>query len=442
MNPPSLVTLVHFPPGLRATGWLLLAALLAPGCSRAPSTAVPPSHAAEKPRLESELARITLPKEAVVSLQIRSQPAQIRLVQDQRPLTGWIMARPEHEVTLTAPVGGFIRATGNAGTFPIAGLAVEDKQPLLMLEPVLSPLEQIQLAALKRGVENEEAKARESVTVADSELRRMQELFGQKLRGQQDVEQARARLQHARADLAAARDKLKLFGGNGNPALLPLLPIQAPRPGTVLTVHVSPGQYVPVAAPLVTIIDLREVWVRVPVPEQDLGQVALDQPAQVLLRWPAGKWEPGKTSPPTPLTAQPVGLVPQVDPVRRTADLLYQLKRPAKSPRLSKEQMVTVLVPYSDPIHECVIPYPAVVFDAHSGAWVYLDRSSEKTGPLYERRRVEVGPTIGEDVVIRPALAADDQVVVQGAGALFSREFHKPPLPKEVPKEKVDDDDD
>src|SRR5262249_4146442 len=62
--------------------------------------------------------------------------------------------------------------------------------------------------------------------------------------------------------------------------LLLLLPA-----GTVLIVHVSPGQYVPLAAPLVTVADLSQLWVRVPVPEQELPHVARGLPASLRPRF-------------------------------------------------------------------------------------------------------------------------------------------------------------
>jgi len=138
---------------------MLGSSLFVIGCGHA--SAPPP--AAEKPKVESELARTTLSSAAYKSLGIAIQPVKNQLVQEQLPLTGWVMAKQGNEVTITAPVAGYIRA---AATLPVAGLSVPQGQELFTLEPVLTPLEQIQLAALLRGVESELAKARASVTAA------------------------------------------------------------------------------------------------------------------------------------------------------------------------------------------------------------------------------------------------------------------------------------
>jgi hypothetical protein len=132
-----------------------------------------------------------------------------------------------------------------------------------------------------------------------------------------------------------------------------------------------------------------------------------------------------------------VALVPVVDAVRRTADVLYELPATARERGLAaRDQMVQVGVPIDRSQKESMVPYAAVVYDAHGGAWIYLDRTSgEGKGHVYERRRVELGPMAGDEVAVRmvgsggtvqPACKPDDRVVAVGAGVLFSREFYKP----------------
>jgi cobalt-zinc-cadmium efflux system membrane fusion protein len=412
-------------------GLLILIASSA-GCSGPPGQSAPPP-AAEKPRVESDLSQTTLSRPARKSLGIQSEVVRSQPVQEQVQLTGWVMARQGHEVTITAPVGGYIRApfppaASDAG--PVAGLAVTRDQELLLLEPVLSPVEQIQIATLKRGVEGELAKARENVTIANLDLQRIEGLHKQGLRQKQDVEQAQGRLANAKVDLAAAEAKLALFAaskGDDNSALLKIVPVRAPLAGTVLNVHVSPGQYVPAAAPLVTVADLSLLWVRVPIPENDLPRVARKEAAEVSLKSANNASDKARAQ---ALTAQPVAIVPQVDLTRHTADLIYELPpNAAEHGILAKDQMVTVSVPLGGRRTETVVPYSAVVFDAYAGAWIYLDRNTDNSPQcVYERRRVELGPRVNDRIVIRPAVKAGERVVTAGAAALFSREFHKPPV--------------
>jgi RND family efflux transporter MFP subunit len=293
----------------------------------------------------------------------------------------------------------------------------------------------VQVAALKRGVESEEAKARESVTAAQKELGRVQELFDQKLRGQQDLEQAKMRLTHAQEDLAAAADKKKLFDATG---VLARHTLAARRAGTVLTVHASPGQFVAAAAPLVTVADLSSVWVRVPVPEFDLPRLDRRQDVTVWLKanGPAPA-RPGENA----WQARPVALVPMVDPGRHTADVVYELPPAASRALFARDQMVNVMVPLGGRSKETVVPYAAVVFDAYGGSWIYLDRTAPGAPErVYERRRVELGPGLGDGVVVRPRCEPGDRVVTRAAAALFSREFYKPPVPTTSSSEAEEDD--
>lgn len=453
---------------------MFLLLVLTVGCARAPSQPpAPAAPAAEKPKVESDLSRTTLTPASRRSLGIRSEPIRTQSVQDHLPLAGWIMARQGNEVTLTAPVAGIVGRPTDPHGLPIAGRPARQGQELFRLEPVLTPVDQIQIASFKRSIENEIAKAHESVTVADLELKRVTDLHNQKLRGQQDVEQARARLAHAQADLSAAEDKRKLFAVSpSGEAQLRSLAIEAPRAGTVLTVHVSPGQYVVAAAPLVTIADLSELWVRVPVPEHDLARIDSTHSGTITLKpTEAG---PGKENG-ARFEARPVAFVPQVDPVRHTADLIYELvpysrefqlraalrtitatadpftvgpvpqvsiQPPLPRTFFAKDQMLMVQVPLGERRSECVVPYSAVVFDAYAGAWIYIDRTqADSKEHVYERRRVELGPTVGNDVVITPPAKPGERVVTSGAAALLSREFHKTPVVAGSPTEMVDDDD-
>src|SRR5262245_776862 len=182
--------------------------------------------------------------------------------------------------------------------------------------------------------------------MSQSEFDRIQGLKEQGLRGQQDLEQARARLKHAEEDEKAARFNLTLFGEDekGGPARPQPIPITAPQSGSTLQVPVTPGQYVSASAPLVSIADMSELWVRVPVPEADLPRVALKQPA-VLVLTPSGSGAAKTVAPAVPPLPF-IALVPQVDRTRHTADLLYRLPPDAQKHGLvAKDQLVNIEVP-------------------------------------------------------------------------------------------------
>src|SRR5262249_25113992 len=130
--------------------------------------------------------------------------------QERLQLTGWIMAPQGNEVTVTAPVAGYIRPPVKPkGALPIAGHSAAEGQELFTIQPVLAPLEALQFATLKRGVEGELKKAEAGLKLAKVELKRTLDLFQQKIKQQQDVDLAETKLRYAEEDLTVAQDKLE-----------------------------------------------------------------------------------------------------------------------------------------------------------------------------------------------------------------------------------------
>src|SRR5262249_28915816 len=154
------------------------------------------------------------------ALKIRSEPVKslvkgqkaplpwVGEVQERLQLTGWIMAPQGKEVTVTAPVAGYVRLPGKGdGAMPIVGHAAAKDQRLFIMEPVLAPLEAVQFVLLKRGVEGELKKAQAGLQLARIEMKRTLELFRQKIKQQQDVDLAETKLKYAEEDLTVAKDK-------------------------------------------------------------------------------------------------------------------------------------------------------------------------------------------------------------------------------------------
>jgi multidrug resistance efflux pump len=231
------------------------------------------------------------------------------------------------------------------------------------------------------------------------------------------VEQAQKAVAHAKEDVAAATKKLTFFQTQS-------ITLEAPQDGKVLQLHVGPGQYVPVSAPLITIIDLAPIWIRVPVPEFDLPQV--DPKASVDVSWKNSNHN--QTDKPTFFKAKYMGRVAQVDPVKHTAELWYELLQTKEADRFVKDQMVTVHMPLGRKQKGTVVPYSAIVFDVHGHAWVYLEGAEKGGKHQFERRRVELVTAVDNGLLVRSSLSDGDIVVTQGAAVLFSRDFFKTPV--------------
>ncbi|MGA2133468.1 MAG: HlyD family efflux transporter periplasmic adaptor subunit [Bryobacteraceae bacterium] len=88
---------------------------------------------------------------------------------------------------------------------------------------------------------------------------------------QADIESSAADAQHARAALEEARDNRKD------------LTVTAPFDGTVVTRTAEPGEVLTAGTPIITLLDLRKVYLRGFIPEGQIGRVKVGQAARVFL---------------------------------------------------------------------------------------------------------------------------------------------------------------
>ena len=247
----------------------------------------------------------------------------------------------------------------------------------------------------------------------------------QKLKSDQELEQARKACDHATEEKKAAEDKLRFFKSE-------MVPIMSPQAGTILQLHAGNGQYVQASAPLVTVIDLDPVWVRVPVPEYDLPLIDPKVGVEVTFK----NANQGRGDAPATFKAKPAGRVAQVDPVKRTADLWYELQKSPNDSRFVKDQMVTVKLAVGKKEKAPVVAAGAVIYDAGGRAWVYVELA-EKDGKHRVRAspRCEVVAAAGDGSFAQHGpIREGDRIVTKGAAILFSRDFHNPPVADEEDK--------
>jgi membrane fusion protein YbhG len=142
---------------------------------------------------------------------------------------------------------------------------------------------------------------------------------------QKQIAQARSDVLAARADLSRAQAQLDEARANRKD-----LNVIAPFDGTVATRAAEPGEVVAAGTPILTVIDLSKVYLRGFIPEGEIGQVRLGQPARVYL----------DSAPNTPLEAFVSRVDPQAsftpentyfrnDRVKQVIGVKLQLKHPA-----------------------------------------------------------------------------------------------------------------
>ena len=125
-------------------------------------------------------------------------------------------------------------------------------------------------------------------------------------RAQADVSQARASLIEAQTgelDIVSKKQQLATLEANVRrdqaalavaQAQLGYTVLESPQAGIVLRKHVEPGEMIAAGTPVVTIADLTNIWVKIYIPEPQLGRIKLGQAAEVTTDSYRGKVYRGK----------------------------------------------------------------------------------------------------------------------------------------------------
>jgi membrane fusion protein YbhG len=113
--------------------------------------------------------------------------------------------------------------------------------------------------------------ARANLVNPDIRTSQVAAVQGQILQARSDILAAQAEAERARAQLEEARANRQDLN------------VIAPFAGTVATRTAEPGEVVTAGTPIVTLVNLGEVYLRGFVPEGQIGRVKLDQPARVYL---------------------------------------------------------------------------------------------------------------------------------------------------------------
>jgi membrane fusion protein, heavy metal efflux system len=306
--------------------------------------------------------------------------------------TGSLRAPASHDAQLTAIAAGQLVA---AKTFPRVGSNVRQGEVLAYLVPRLggdSDVATIEVAAQK---------ARIAAKAAGRERERLEALFKQEAVPEKRVAAARSEENLARAELAGAERRLGMYrqGGSGSSGIA----IRAPISGTVAEVNVAPGGFVNEGQALMHIADSSRLWLEVRVAESDLGRIGQPSGASFSVEGFEAPFEVSESK-----GARMVGFGNVIDPVTRTAPLVYEFANPDRRLRIGTAVKASV---YSGGTAQVVaIPVSALIDDSGQSV-VYVQLGGEE----FERRAVELGIRDSGWVEIRSGVAAGERVVSKGA---------------------------
>jgi cobalt-zinc-cadmium efflux system membrane fusion protein len=240
--------------------------------------------------------------------------------------------------------------------------------------------------------------------LAETSVKRAEQLVQADVIGQAELERRRAELLQADTEAASYRTQLRGLGMTpqqihdleNSHRLSADYPIVAPRSGTVLKREIAIGQVVQPADPAFTIADLSTVWIVAKVPEEDAGR--LEKGMEVTARIPSIQKEiHGKLSYVSPI----------VDPETRTVPVRMDASN--ADGQLKPDQLASMtFVGRSD--RKLTVPNTAVVREDNKD-FVFVQNGQDK----YVLHEVSLGEEANDRRVVLDGLREGDRIVLDGA---------------------------
>ena len=303
--------------------------------------------------------------------------------------TGVLRARPDGEALLTAAAAGQVQP---AGAFPRIGQSVKQGQLLAYLVPRLGG--ETDLASLRAAADQ----ARVAHALARQELARLEALYREEAVPEKRVLAARAAEASARAERAAAQQRLGQYGGAGGG-----IPLRAPVSGTLADVRVSPGAFAAEGAPLFHIVDRSRLWLELRVPESEAARLAnpggaafkvagMDAGVEIV----AGR------------NGQLVAVGGVVDAATRTVPVVFEFTPGELALPIGMAVQAQV---FAGGVREAIAIPASSVLDEGGLSVVFVMTGGES----FERRQVRLGARDGDWVEVLDGLTPGSRVVSRGA---------------------------
>jgi len=360
---------------LAAGAWRLL---LGPNGHSAPAPV-----AVEKPQpLIRSGEKIEVPERSAIRSRLAIAPVAERDIRRDLMLPAAVEADPARLIKVLPPVAGRV-----IGLKVQLGERVTAGQPLVVID---SP----DLA----GAYADYDRAKAGMALARKSLDRQRGLAKIGGAAEKDLQQAENDFAAAEAELRRSEARLKQIGVEADTtAQSRTVTVAAPMAGSVIELDVGPGAYWNDAtASLMTIADLRTIWVTANVPESDTAFVTKGQ--EVDVAFPA--------YPDAPRRGEVLFVSDVLDPDTRRTKVRIAFDNPETRLRPGMFANVTFHAPAR---RAAVVPTSALVLKDERNQ-VYVE-----TAPwTFEARTVDIGFQQGDEVVLKNGLAAGERVVVKG----------------------------
>jgi len=326
--------------------------------------------------------QVTVPETSPVRSRLAIAPIGFKDIERSLVLPAVVEADPAHLIKVLPPLSGrVIQLKVQLGERVTAG------QPLVVLD---SP----DLAAAYADYDRAKVLLALALKTRDR-LRALAKIGGA---AEKDLQQAESDYATAEAEFRRSEARLKQIGVDADTtAKSRTVTVLAPMAGSIIDLQVAPGAYWnDPTAPLMTVADLKTIWVTASVPEADMALVAKDE--EVDVAFPA---YPGET-----LHGRVLFVSDVVDSdTRRTK---VRIAFPNEGTRLRPGMFANVT--FHAPTQRVpVVPTSALVLKDN------LSQVFVETAPwTFEARTVDLGFQQGDQVVLKSGVNEGERVVVRG----------------------------
>src|SRR6185503_12347975 len=374
-----------------------LAALLLGWCCLA-STDTP----AQPPLKTTHIVRVTAERMHRLSI----VDVELCSFHPQKSAIGQIAFNEDASTAVLTPFSGRVTRL-----FAKIGDEVKRGNPLFEIDSPEVVQAQTDLIAAVQALE----KSKSQLALARSVADRQAGLYAVKATSQRELEQARAdraaaetEVRTAEGILTAARHRLRMLGRSEaevarverERTIDPLITVNAPIDGTVISRKVGPGQYVRSDSgdQLYAISDLTTMWVKASVPESDIRLVRIGQEIEVSVG----------AVPDRVFNARVIAIGAASDPATRRVLVRSEIANAGGALKPEMSATFRTVTGKGEPVPGAATE--AVIRDGDvATVWV------ERAPMLFERRRVSLGLEEDGRVQVREGLKPGERVVGRGA---------------------------
>jgi len=350
---------------------------------------------------------VTLTTEQQDAIGLATAPAVLREIGPVIESFARVIPRTQGRVQMTSPVAGLVTPQ-SAERIPTPGSAVRKGQLLAEVEQTYTVFEKVQLDVGEESAAGVAQEAHATLEAAEAEYQRSQQLFAAKIVSRKRVEDSKAAWLQARsryetAKRQAASYRIATTTGKNHIRRFPLM---APIDGVVVQADITAGQQVDTTTTLFVLVDPSTVWVEAPIFEGDLRKIQQPRPVTIT----TNRTESDNI---LPVIGRPLFTSPVVDPVKRTATLVYEVTNADRQLKLGMS--VTVVIPIGPTAQRVMVPEAALIENDHNAGVVYVRQSPTE----FTERAVRLAERRDGYVSVDGNLAAGEELVVTGVSELF-----------------------